>query len=157
MNSRVLTGVAGLIILAMGIAGLLYPYNVMVTLGLAVPTQPVSPFVLGEIRATYGGVFVVMGIYTLLSVVDPAANRSRLTFIALMWFGAGLARLFGTTVDGGPGVFGWLAVVFEVLLGAMLVAAAWLPGDVAPTPMANPLPPSTPAAPNGPTTSLLPR
>ncbi len=145
MNSRILVGVAGLIILALGIAGLIYPFNVMVQLGLAVPSQATSKFVLGEIRATYGGVFIVMGIYTLLSLVDPVANRGRLTFIALMWLGAAVGRLVGTTVDGSPGVFGWLALAFEILIGAMLLVAAWMPAsppEIVPTSASMPMPPS---------------
>lgn len=146
MNSRVLTGIAGTIILALGLAGLLYPFTVMANLGLAQPNQTVEPFVLGEIRATFGGVFVVMGAYALSAIVDPSAHRSRLTFIALMWIGAALGRLFGTTVDGSPGVFGWLSVAFEALLGSMLLVAAWMPSGsttaAAVTPSAPPPPPA---------------
>ena len=72
----------------------------------------------------YGGLFVVMGVYTLLAAVDPVANRARLLFIGLMWLGACFGRLVGVSINGDPGLRGWAAVVFEVLMGGALVAAA---------------------------------
>ncbi|MBI3783903.1 MAG: DUF4345 domain-containing protein [Deltaproteobacteria bacterium] len=127
MNPRVLTAFAGTVTLALGVAGLLYPDRVMGVLGFGIVNAAAASAVLGEVRATYGGVFAVMGIFTLLSVLDPAANRNRLMFIACMWFGACGGRLLGTSIEGSPGVFGWLSAAFELLMGSALMAAAWLP------------------------------
>jgi drug/metabolite transporter superfamily protein YnfA len=128
MNPRILTAVTGIITLGLGVAGLLYPDRVMGMLGFGIVNTTATAAVLGEVRATYGGLFVVMGIFTLLSLLDPSANRARLTFIGCMWLGAGVGRLLGTSIDGSPGIFGWLSVAFELLMGAALLAAGWLPG-----------------------------
>ena len=128
MNPRVLTAFTGIVTLGLGIAGLLYPDRVMGMLGFGIVNSASASAVLGEVRATYGGVFSVIGIFTLLSVLDPAANRGRLTFIGCIWFGACGGRLLGTSIEGTPGVFGWLSAAFELLMGAALIAAAWLPG-----------------------------
>ena len=124
MNSRITTVIVGIIILGLGLAGLLYPSRVMGILGYTIINPSQAAAVLGEVRATYGGLFVVMGVYTLLSAADPVANSGRLLFIGLMWLGACAARLVGVSVDGNPGLPGWAAVVFEVLVGGALVAAA---------------------------------
>lgn len=126
MNPRVITGLAGTIILALGLAGLLYPERVMGLLGYAILNGAQPAAVLGEVRATYGGLFVVMGVFTLLAVVDPAAQRARLTLIGSLWLGACVGRVLGTSLDGTPGLIGWLGVTFELLMGGALVAAGWI-------------------------------
>ncbi|HVM95026.1 MAG TPA: DUF4345 domain-containing protein [Candidatus Acidoferrales bacterium] len=141
MNSRVLTAVVGIVTLGLGIAALLYPDWVMGLLGFGTGKSASAAAVLGEVRATYGGVFIVIGIFTLLAVLDPSANRSRLTFIGCIWLGSCGGRLFGTSIDGTPGLFGWLSAAVEFLLGAMLLAAAWLPKRDASSPSAAYVPP----------------
>jgi drug/metabolite transporter superfamily protein YnfA len=126
MNSRVVAIIVGLIILALGCAGLLYPERVMGVLGFSILNTSQAAAALGEVRATYGGLFVVMGVYTLLAALDPVAHRARLLFIGLMWLGAGAGRLLGVSINGNPGLPGWAAVVFEGLVGGALVAAAVL-------------------------------
>jgi len=132
MNPRITAIVTGLIILALGLAGLFYPGRVMGVLGFAVVNMTQAPAVLGEVRATYGGLFVVMGVFTLLAAMDPAAHRSRLLFVGLLWLGACAGRLLGVSTDGSPGVPGWLAVAFELVVGGALVAAALLSGRESP-------------------------
>lgn len=127
MNPRVITGIAGILILGLGLAGLLAPERVMGMLGFGIVNTSATAGVLGEVRATFGGVFVVMGVFTLLSVLDPTAHRGRLVLIGCLWLGAAAGRLVGATVDGNPGLFGWLSVAFEALLGSALLAAALLP------------------------------
>jgi hypothetical protein len=124
MNPRVTAALVGSIIVALGLAGLLYPERVMGLLGFTVPSSSRTAAAFGEVRATYGGLFVVMGVYTLLTAFDPATHRARLLFIGLMWLGAAAGRLFGAYVDGNPGLPGWLGVGFELVMGGALVAAA---------------------------------
>jgi hypothetical protein len=143
MNPRIVTLVAGSLILGLGLLGLLYPERVMGILGFAVLTMDRAPGVLGEVRATFGGVFVVMGIFALLAAVDPHLHRTRLRFIGLMWLGACGGRLLGVFLDGGPGLFGWLFVAFEAAVGGALVVAAQARQPVAP-PLPEPVP--TPAS-----------
>jgi hypothetical protein len=124
MNPRVTTTIIGVIILALGLFGLVYPERVMGLLGFMAVNSAHLPATLGEVRATYGGIFVVMGIYTILGAMDPPAHRSRLLFIALLWLGACAGRLFGVYVDGNPGLPGWGAALFELVIGGALLAVA---------------------------------
>ena len=124
MNPRVVAIITGVITTALGLAGLLYPDRVMGVLGFAILNTSNVAAVMGEIRATYGGIFVVLGVYTLLSSMDPAAHRSRLMFIGLLWLGACAGRLLGVDINGNPGLPGWLAGAFELLMGGALLAAS---------------------------------
>lgn len=143
MGARGISLVAGTVITLMGLAGLFYPRAVMDMLGLAVPTAAPSAFVVGEVRATYGGLFTVMGASVLLAAMNPLAHRGRLLAIALLWLGVCGGRLLGVVVDGNPGIFGWLAVLFEAAMGSALLLAAQRAGsvavdDVVPAPMTAP-------------------
>jgi drug/metabolite transporter superfamily protein YnfA len=126
MNPRGVAGIAGTIILALGLAGLLYPDRVMGLLGFAVLNPSSAAAALGEIRAIYGGLFVVMGVYTLLAVVDPFAHRARLRFVGLLWLGAVAGRLVGVSIDGSPGMPGWLSLGFELVIGGALLASSFV-------------------------------
>jgi hypothetical protein len=135
MNARVTTILVGLVIVALGIFGLLYPERLLGLLGLAYANPSHMAVAFGEIRATYGGLFTVMGVVTLLAAVDPSAHRRRLLFVGLLWLGACAGRLFGVYVDGNPGLLGWAAVAFELVVGGTLLAVA----QTAPAP--SPVPP----------------
>jgi hypothetical protein len=150
MNPRVTAIVAGLVITALGLAGLMYPDRVMGFLGFAMAPASKAAAVLGEIRATYGGLFTVMGIMTLWAGIDPVASRSRLLLVGLLWLGACAGRGFGAYVDGNPGVPGWVSLGFEFVVGAALVAASFSARPTAPRSVAaappSPPPPVQPAA-----------
>jgi hypothetical protein len=124
MSPRITTTIVGIIILALGLFGLVYPERAMGLLGFMAVNSSHLPATLGEVRATYGGIFVVMGFYTILAAMDPSAHRSRLLFIGLLWLGACAGRLFGVYVDGNPGLPGWLPALFELVIGGALVAVA---------------------------------
>jgi hypothetical protein len=159
MNPRVTALVVGVIITVMGLASLFYPDRVMGLLGFTYSSASNHAVVLGEMRATYGGIFVVMGIFTTLAALDPFANRGRLLFVGLLWLGAAGGRLFGVFVDGNPGLLGWLALVFEMLIGGALCIASQTPPKthvqpmqedpfyVAPPPVTSERAPSYPPAP----------
>lgn len=121
MNPRITAAVAGLVILGLGLVGLLYPARVMATLGLAplVPSQPIGAW--GEVRATFGGVFTVMGAFVLWAALDPVGRRGLLRMAGGLWLGACGGRLLGVYADGGPGAWGWLSVGFEALIGTLLL------------------------------------
>lgn len=131
MNPRVTAILVGLVIVTLGIAGLVYPERVLGVLGLAYANPSHAAAALGEIRATYGGIFVVMGAYTLVAAMDPAVHRGRLLFVGLLWLGACAGRLFGVYVDGNPGLPGWGAAAFELVVGGALVIVAQSPPAVA--------------------------
>jgi drug/metabolite transporter superfamily protein YnfA len=141
MNPRITTIIVGSIILILGLAGLVYPDRVMGLLGYSVLNTSHAAAVLGEVRATYGGLFVVMGVYTVWAAMDPSAHRARITFVGFMWLGAGAGRLVGASIDGNPGLPGWFTALFELIMGAALVAAAWMarPASSSAVPPAAPL------------------
>jgi drug/metabolite transporter superfamily protein YnfA len=124
MNPRVTVGTVGAITLLLGLGGLLQPQSVMNLIGYAVAPTTSETFVRGEVRALYGGLMVVAGVFTLLSVADPRANQGRLLMLGLLWLGACGGRVFGIFVDGNPGLFGWLSVVVELVLGGALVISS---------------------------------
>ena len=147
MNPRWVAIVTGIITTALGLAGLLYPDRVMGILGFAILNSANTAAVMGEVRATYGGLFVVLGVYTLLSAVDPAAQRSRLMFIGLLWLGACAGRLLGVNINGNPGLPGWVAVALELLVGGALVTASLTVRPTEPSlPVATPTTQSAPPA-----------
>jgi len=125
MNPRLTTMLTGLVMLVLGALALFYPALVMThVLGYTVHPSYSANFVYGEVRAAYGGLFVVAGTYTVLAAMDPVANRGRILFVGMLWLGACAGRLLGAFVDGSPGVWGWVSVAFELLMGGALVAAS---------------------------------
>jgi hypothetical protein len=151
MNPRITTSVIGVLTTVMGALALLYPQMVMSqVLGFAVDPAYPTNFVLGEVRAAYGGIFTVIGIYTVLAAMDPVTNRSRILMIGLLWIGACLGRIYGVVVDGSPGWWGWLSAAFEALMGGMLLAISQMtpeaPAVTRTTYTPPPPPPMTPTA-----------
>jgi hypothetical protein len=73
-----------LISLLLGIAAIIAPGRVGEVIGI----QPVGPLGLSEIRATYGGLFVLFAAYCLATMSDAA-----LMAFGLGWLGAGAVRL----------------------------------------------------------------
>jgi len=136
MNPRITTAVIGVVTVGLGLSGLFYPDRVMGMLGFAVLNPAHAAAALGEVRATYGGLFVAMGVYTLLAVPDPVAQRGRLLFIGFLWLGACAGRLVGISVDGNPGVPGWVGVIFELIVGGTLVLTSFAKGSAANRPPA---------------------
>jgi hypothetical protein len=121
MSTRFLTGLAGIVFLALGLTGLVNPRWVMDFVGYA-PSE--SPLALGEIRGLYGGLFAVMGLFTIVAAAKPGAHRSALLLIGLLWFGVCAGRLAGAYLDGSPGLPGWIAAAFEFLAGVLLTAVS---------------------------------
>jgi len=124
MTPRTTAIVVAFVILLLGVAGLVYPERVLGLLGFAVQNPAHAAAAMGEVRATYGGLFLVMGLAALVGALDPMAYRGALRLIGLLWLGACAGRLLGVYLDGNPGLAGWGAVAFELLLGGALVVAA---------------------------------
>ncbi len=156
MNPRVTTTVIGVLTTIMGLLALTYPDLVMRhVLGFTVDPSFSANFVRGEVRAAYGGIFTVLGVYTVLAAMDPATNRGRILMIGIIWVGACLGRLYGVIVDGTPGWWGWFSALFEVVMGGMLIAVSQMTPEAparttyippAHTPPPPPPPPLTPTA-----------
>jgi hypothetical protein len=125
MNPRNITIAAGAITTMLGVAALLYPALVMEhVLGFAIDPRATENFVRGEVRAIYGGVFTVMGIYLTLAGLSPHEQRGRILFMGAIFLGAGGGRLLGAIIDGSPGLFGWLTAAIEVGGGLLLIVVS---------------------------------
>ena len=74
----------------------------------------------------YGGAFVVLGAFTLWFATAPRAHRGELVLIAFLWLGFFGGRMVGVSIDGSPGLFNWLGALFELTVGCLLLAAAYL-------------------------------
>lgn len=122
-NARLLAAAVGGLTLVLGLLGLLYPDRMLGWLGFAILSPSDAAGGLGEIRATYGGLFVVLGALTLLAALDPPMHRDRLLLVALLWLGVAGGRFLGVVVDGNPGLFGWIYLAVEVVMGGALIAA----------------------------------
>jgi hypothetical protein len=124
MNTRVIALIVGIITLGLGLASLAYPVRILGLLGFAVVNASSAAAAYGEVRAMYGGLFVVLGVYVLMGAIDPNRYRPHLMMIGLAWLGVCAGRLIGVSIDGNPGLFGWIYAVFEGLMGSLLLIAA---------------------------------
>jgi hypothetical protein len=124
MNPRVVAGALGALTLLMGLYGLAYPAGVLDFVGFqpAVPTEPALAY--GEARAVYGGLFAVLGGFTLWGAIDPPGKRAALLMAGLLWVGLCAGRSLSIFIDGNPGIMGWIGVIGEAAFGFGLVWAA---------------------------------
>jgi hypothetical protein len=88
----------------------------------AMPTAPALAY--GEARAVYGGLFAVLGAFTLWGAIDPPGKRSALLMAGLLWLGLCAGRLLGVSIDGNPGIVGWIGVLWEAAFGLALLWSA---------------------------------
>lgn len=123
MNPRIAVGAVGAVTLLLGIAGLYDPQRVMTLVGFAYSSPAYLAMAFGEVRAVYGGLMVVAGVFTLLWAADPAANRDKLVFVGLLWLGAFGGRLSSVFLSGNPGIIGWASLAFELVMGGVILAA----------------------------------
>jgi hypothetical protein len=114
----------GAITVAMGVAGLVSPDRAMALVGFAPSTEANRVTALCEARAVYGGLFTVLGAFTLWGAIDPPGKRAALLMAGLLWLGLFGGRLLGISIDGSPGILGWVAVVWEAAFGMALVWSA---------------------------------
>lgn len=125
MNPKIATAAVGAFTLLIGLTALFFTDFVMAhVLGFAVDPSWAATTVHGEVRAAYGGLLTVAGIFTLLAASDPSAHRDRLFLLGFLWIGACSARFYSAFVEGNPGILGWLSAVFELGMGAVLIVSA---------------------------------
>ena len=124
MRPTVIAVALGLLTVAFACVGLLNPGLVIGFVGYGFISTSKQVAVLSEVRAVYGGLFLVVGLYTLFAGFNPSAHRSRLLFIGLMWLGLCSGRILGISIDGSPGFNGWASAVLELLMGTGLLVAS---------------------------------
>lgn len=126
MNGRIVAGLVGVLIVATGLMGLFYPVQMMSMGGFSPASESMRAHASGEVRAIYGGVFTVLGAFTVFAASNPVLHRGMLTMIATVFFGILGGRLLGVSIDGNPGLFGWVGAGLEVAAGSLLLAATYL-------------------------------
>lgn len=100
--------------LLIGVVALLIPARVAAELSL----QPLGKLGLSEVRATFGGIFLGLGIAMLL------LNRAdTYTVVAAGWFGAAIARLISIVIDREPHPKNFGGLLLEAGVGALLFSA----------------------------------
>lgn len=116
--AQICLAVAGLAFLIVGIGHLIVPLTMVEPMNIQL--RGTNAF--NEIRANYGGMHSLMGVYFLLGVFVTKSREAALVTLAIFTSGLVLGRLVSVAVDGVPGTFIWLMLVGE-LIGAVI---AWL-------------------------------
>jgi len=89
---------------------------------------PLGPNALTDVRATYGGFQIGLGLFTVWAAADPARVRMALVLQALTIGAIASCRLTGFAIDGSPNGFLRSAIVTEVAFTVLtLIALLRLP------------------------------
>ena len=99
---------AAVVTVLLGLLGLGFPVAAMRLVGITV-SQPHGRL---DVRATYGGLFVALGLFPLVSS-DPVAFQ----MLGVAWLAAGLARTVFTPIDRVWGRENLAGIAIEVSLG----------------------------------------
>ena len=116
--TQICLAIAALAFLIVGIGHLLVPLTMVEP--MSIQLQGINAF--NEIRANYGGMHSLMGIFFLLGVFVTKLREAALVTLAIFTSGLVLGRLVSIAVDGVPGTFIWLLLVGEF----MIAVIAWL-------------------------------
>ena len=106
----------------------------MVGIGhLVVPLAMVAPMnihlggvnAFNEIRANYGGMHSVMGIFFLYGALVTKWREAALVTLAIFTTGLVLGRLVSIAIDGVPGTFIWMLFAGELVLAVAVWLLLW--------------------------------
>jgi uncharacterized membrane protein len=120
-----LAHIGGVLTLALGLAGLFAPGLVARFLSIT----PVGRLGVSEIRATWGGLFLAMGVTVLL-----ARDTTLFALVGVAWVGAAAGRSISWWYDRSREQRNLLAIGVELVLGYLLLApiiAIWWRGLLA--------------------------
>ena len=109
-----LANCGALVTALLGCLGLLFPAAVCRVLG--VDTQ--GPLGVSEVRATYGGFFLCLGIGCFV-----AQSPSAFTVVGAAWCAAAAARVLSFAVDGSRSWQNVVGILFEASVGGAMLAA----------------------------------
>lgn len=113
MNLPVSVNTLGaLITLGLGVFGLFWPLSVARMVGI----EPDGERGISEIRATYGGIFLAIGIF---AIVAQSGDVFRV--LAVGWIGAAAARSFSYVRDNSRSGANLGAIVMEGTIGVMML------------------------------------
>ena len=86
---------------------------------------PLGPNALTDVRATYGGFQIGLGLFTVWAAADPTRVRMALVLQALTIGAIASCRLTGFAIDGSPNGFLRSAIVTEIALTALTLIALY--------------------------------
>jgi Domain of unknown function (DUF4345) len=104
---------AALFSLSLGLYGLTFPAGALRLVGLE--SVPGLSHSISEVRATYGGVFIGISLYPLVSG-EPHAFLA----LACAWILAGFCRLCSVLIDGATTRFNLTSVAIELAVGTLI-------------------------------------
>ncbi|MEM1236876.1 MAG: DUF4345 family protein [Pseudomonadota bacterium] len=108
----ILSNICALLTIAFGAFGFLAPRYTLGALDLATTTSNMG---LSEMRASVGGLFVIMGLYALIT-----QQKEAFFFIGIAFIGAALGRVVSLVLDNPPmmkvAVFGGIEIILAALL-----------------------------------------
>lgn len=107
--------IAALASLTLGLLGFIAPQIALKLVGLN--KDPALAHSVSEVRATYGGIFMGMSLYALLSQ-EPHAFLT----LAAAWLMAGFARILSAVIDRAPTPANFAGIVVELAIGGLV---AW--------------------------------
>lgn len=109
---------------ALGGYALARPEEVAAMVGLR--TDPDKPHSISEVRATYGGLFLLShgGVAAALGYAPSVGATMALT-LALAWMGAAVGRAYSMVREDVGTAFNVRATVFEALMGVTLALPFW--------------------------------
>ncbi len=114
-TSLVLLSVSGLLFIMIGVASLLDPAGAIAPTGIEIHTIAGH----NEVRANYGGMILVLGLYFLAGALRPPLRSQTLLVLALFCTGLVLGRSVSLVVDGNPGLMMNSFLALEVLAAAL--------------------------------------
>ena len=110
-----LANLGALLTLALGLFGALAPSQAARFVGI----QPLGGAGISEVRATYGGLFIAMGVACLVLQAPTA-----FLLAGLAWCGAGLMRFPSLLLDKGSFPKGLGGAAIELVIGMLLLSGA---------------------------------
>ena len=120
--SRVIVWGTALFFIVYGLGFVFYPAQLA---DVITGSAPASASALIDMRATYGGLTVAVGVVFLLLGAREHTVSLSLRAIAVVLLAMAAGRGLGMLLDGAGNVFMWLYLAGEVLFGAL---ALWLSG-----------------------------
>ncbi|ACO48033.1 DUF4345 domain-containing protein [Deinococcus deserti] len=111
--AALLAAIAGLITVGLGLFGLVRPHTAAAFVGIL----PNGLRGVSEVRATYGGLFFVLGLASLI-IASPQAWL----MVGLAWGGAALARVVSVVIDRSFDSKNYGGIVLEGLLCVLFLA-----------------------------------
>ena len=113
--------VAALAFLMVGIGHLVIPLTMLAPMNIQL--GGVNGF--NEIRANYGGMHSLMGVFFLSGALVTKLRETALMTLAIFTTGLVLGRMVSIAIDGLPGTFIWLLLAGELVLAIAVWLLLW--------------------------------